>query len=106
MQPHVPEVQHIRHAAEHRHRDGEPPVHEQAHTRVAYRQNIEEQRVHEQPGSANQQEHPVPFLNPFGSRVQHPPNRPTRTPGTEQAATKQGGWPAGRGAVVASSTVL
>jgi len=79
LEPHVPHVQCIGHAPEHRDGDHEPAVDEKAHTRVAYGQCVEEQRIHKKPRGAHQEEHPVPFLNPLGSWVQHHPGLPPET---------------------------
>lgn len=45
LQPHVPYVQGISHAAQHRHRDGKPPVDEETQACVAYGERVEEEGV-------------------------------------------------------------
>lgn len=45
LQPHVPQVQRVGHAAENGDGDGEPTVYEEAHARVAYREGVKEERV-------------------------------------------------------------
>lgn len=72
LQPHVPEVQGVRHTPEGGHGDGEPPVHEETHTGTVYGEDVEEEWVDEEACGADQEKNPVPFLDPFGSGVQHP----------------------------------
>ncbi|WVY99972.1 hypothetical protein V8G54_026042 [Vigna mungo] len=79
MEPHVPHVQRIGHAPKHGDGDYEPAVDEDAHTCVAYGQRVEEQRINEKSRGAHQKEHPVPFLDPFGSRIQYHPELPPET---------------------------
>lgn len=56
LQPDVPEVQGVDHAAEDGDGDGEPAVDEEAHAALAYRESVEKQRVHKEPHCAHQQE--------------------------------------------------
>ena len=53
LQPHVPEVQRVDHAAEDGDGDGEPAVDEEAHAALANRQRVEEKRIHKQPHRAH-----------------------------------------------------
>ena len=71
LQPHVPEVQSVRHAPEDGDGDGEPAVEEEAHTGAVYGEDVEEERVDEETGGADQKKNPVPFLDPFGSGIQN-----------------------------------
>lgn len=88
---HVPEVQRVGHASDNGDGDEEPAVNEEAHTRVANGERVEEEWVHEQPRRTHhQQKHPVPFFHPFPSRRWHHPTPPTLPPPPPPGGTTAG----------------
>lgn len=69
----------VGHAPESGDGDREPTVDEETHARAADGQGVEEERIHDEPGCAYQEEDAVPLVEPLGLAIRR------RVPPAERA---------------------